>query len=144
MQVMGLSPVLQQALIAAIAKPVSGARIALPILPDTAPAPQPSQPLPQMAGAIGCSSIPLLIATAEVERPQERRRRLARNTDKALDLLERLNGAAAAGPVPPALLEELGQWAEQFEMPSEPGLRELARDVELRVRVELARHDMRA
>ena len=72
MQVAGLSPLLQQALIAAIAKPLASHAMARAAMPDMAP-PPPHQ-AQVMQSAMGSPSIPLLIATAEVERPSERRR----------------------------------------------------------------------
>ena len=37
--------------------------------------------------------------------------------------------------------QALAQWAEEFSLPDSPQLQSLARDVELRVKVELARHE---
>jgi hypothetical protein len=40
-------------------------------------------------------------------------------------------------------LQQLADWSAAFEAPEDPQLAALARDVELRVRVELAKHELR-
>jgi hypothetical protein len=87
------------------------------------------------------TSVQMLVALAATEPPRERRRRVVAEVDRGLGLLERLHAVSATGPVTPAVLAELSDWVEQFVPPDDPQAAEIARDVELRVRVELARHE---
>ncbi|WP_010214896.1 flagellar assembly protein FliX [Sphingomonas sp. PAMC 26621] len=133
MRVEGVSvPV--QALLAALPRATAGFRAT-----DAAPAATelPAPPRPLQAA----TSVQMLVALAATEPPRERRRRLVAEVDHGLGLLERLHAATAAGVAPPAMLTELADWAARFVPPDDPQAAAIARDVELRVRVELARHE---
>ena len=54
----------------------------------------------------------------------------------------RLDREVAAGAPPAEALEALADWRRGFTLPDDPQLAEIARAVDLRVRVELARHDL--
>lgn len=83
----------------------------------------------------------LLAAATALETPKDKRRREARPAARGLEILEQLHAAQVKGLPDAAALDALSQWAALFEMPDDPELAEIARDIELRVRVELAKHD---
>lgn len=110
-------------------------------LPGTSRADPPPPSAPSLAAA---TSVQVLVAAAAanaIESPGERRRRIARPLARGLDLLDQLDVAAQRGLPDPPTLDALEAWAQDFTLPEDAELAPLARDVELRVRVELARHD---
>lgn len=102
-------------------------------------APQPGAPLASPA-----TSVEMLVALASVDPVVERRRKLAAEADRGLALLERLHEESLGGGVLPERLEQLSAWVASFAVPDDPELASVAQDIELRVRVELAKHDLRA
>lgn len=86
------------------------------------------------------TSVEMLVALASVDPAVERRRKLAAETDRGLTLLERLRDGLERGAADPEHLHALADWVGGFAIPDDPGLAEVARDIDLRVRVELARH----
>ena len=138
MQIAGLPPALLQSLLAAASPKIERAFTAAAAeAPATPPAVIP--PAPQSA-----TSVQMLVAMAVAEPAFERRRRQAAEVDRGLSMLERLHAELAAGVVAPERLQELAAWSESFEVPDEPHLAGLAREIEVRVRVELAKHELRA
>ena len=83
----------------------------------------------------------LLAAATALETPQEKRRREARPSARGLEILDQLHAAGVKGVPEDKALDALAQWAAAFEMPEDPALADIAREIELRVRVELAKHD---
>ena len=138
MRIEGLPPAMLQALLAAASPKVERPVAAVAGAPDAPPAPA---PIP--AAAQAATSVQMLVAMAAVEPPSERRRRIAADTERGLSMLERLHEALATGVAPPERLRELADWAESFQAPDDPQLAGMAREVELRVRVELAKHEVR-
>ncbi len=133
MRVEGVSvPV--QALLAALPRATAGFRAT-----DTAPAATEVPAPPRTLQA--ATSVQMLVALAATEPPRERRRRVVAAVDHGLGLLERFHAASVAGTVLPAMLAEMADWAERFVPPDDPQAADIAREVELRVRVELARHE---
>ena len=111
---------------------------AAPALPVVELAPPP--PTPSLAAA---HSVQMLVAlsAASAENAQERRRREARPISDVLDLLEGLHRSSAMGVGAAEAIQRLEAWTGQFQEPSDPGLAEIARELELRVKVELAKHE---
>ena len=138
MQIAGLPPTMLQALLTAASPKVERAAATMTGAPEAPAAPAVIPP-----ASLPATSVQMLVAMAAMEPPSERRRKVAAETDRGLSMLERLNDALVAGVVPPEQLRELGDWATSFDAPDEPVLADLARDVELRVRVELAKHELR-
>lgn len=137
MQIAGLPPAMLQALLTAASPKIDRPFTAvegevLPMPPAAMP------PAPQAA-----TSVQMLVAMAALEASAERRRMIAAETDRGLSMLERLHAELAAGVVAPERLQELAQWSESFEMPDDPQLASLAREIEVRVRVEIAKHEVR-
>jgi hypothetical protein len=85
--------------------------------------------------------VQMLVAMAASEQTVDRRRKMAERVSQGLTLLERLNGEIAMGVVGAERLRELAEWSQRMETPDDPQLAQLARDLDLRVRVELARLD---
>ena len=140
MRIDNVAAVLRQALIAATAtKPAAGFR---PEADAVRPAPPPAAPVPPIAPPT--TSVAMLIAMAANDPVVERRRKLAEETDRGLSMLERLHRDLATGEPTPERLEEMAAWVEGFTPPDDPALGPVAREIELRVRVELAKHDLRA
>jgi hypothetical protein len=135
LQIAGITPLLQQALLTALPRAAQAFHtddvLRDPVAPMTTPAAQ-NPPT---------TSVQMLIALAEPA--LERRRKLAVETDRGVNMLERLHSELVQGVVPPERLQQLADWSAAFEAPEDPQLAALARDVELRVRVELAKHELR-
>lgn len=100
-------------------------------------------PLPNGAGAaVPTPSVQMLVALAAANPAIERRRKEAAKADRGLDLLERLHGELLAGVATPARLREVADWAQTMDTPEDPVLAAIVRDIDLRVRVELAKYDV--
>ncbi len=137
MQIAGLPPAMLQALLSAASPKIDRAFTAVEgEVVQTPPATMP--PAPQSA-----TSVQMLVAMAALEAAADRRRKIAEDTDRGLSMLERLHAELAAGMVAPERLQELADWSQNFEMPDDPQLAGLARDIEVRVRVEIAKHEVR-
>lgn len=139
MRIAGLPPAMLQALLAASAPRVEEAFAA--VTGKVEPGPLPAAALPPAPQA--ATSVQMLIAMAATEPAAERRRRIAVETDRGLTMLERLHAELVAGVVAPERLQELAQWSESFEAPDDPQLAGLAKEIEVRVRVEIAKHEVR-
>ncbi len=138
MRIDNVAAVLRQALLAATAaKPAAGFRAD----PDTV---RPAPPPATVPIAPPTTSVAMLIAMAANDPVVEQRRKLAAEADRGLSLLERLHRDLATGEPTPERLEEMAAWVEGFTPPDDPALGPVAREIELRVRVELAKHDLRA
>ena len=140
MRIAGLPPAMQQGLLAALAKAGEDFTTAVKAAETRAGAvlPAPAPPTAQPA-----TSVEMLVALAAAEPPVERRRKMAEATNRGLALLERLHAELLAGGLEPELVEELVEWSESFQAPENPELAALASEIEVRVRVELAKHELR-
>ena len=139
MRIGGLPPVLTQALLQSLLPKVEqGFRTAVRDGDGTGAAPHvlaaPAQQQPSPA-----TSVQMLVALAAAEPTKERRRKLAEQADRGLSLLERLHAQMVAGAPEPEKVQELLDWAKTFEVPDEPELAALANEIEVRVKVELAK-----
>ena len=88
----------------------------------------------------GVSGIEGLLALQAVGDPLERRRRKVRRGQGLLDQLESLRRDLLVGRVDPARLDAMLDILAEARERDEPGLDSLLDDIELRVRVELAKH----
>jgi len=86
-------------------------------------------------------SVQMLVTLASVEPAVERRRRVAIEAGRALNALDRLNDTLVAGLPPVERLREVAAWAGTVEVPEDPQLAAILKDIDLRVRVELAKHE---
>lgn len=97
------------------------------------PAVQPGQPL---------GTVQMLVTLAAYDPDRERRRQMAEQGANGLDELEALQVELATGDVTPARLEQLAEWVSHVEQPDDPVLAGIIAEIELRVRVELAKFDI--
>lgn len=86
-------------------------------------------------------SVEMLVTLATAEPTIERRRRAAADAERGLRALESLDRALSAGLPPVERLEEVAAWAAEEHAPQDPELAALLKDIELRVRIELAKHE---
>lgn len=128
-----------QMVLNALSKSDAALRLALPKMemPEAPRQGQQAAPTLQAATTVHV----LLAAATALETPKDKRRREARPAARGLEILEQLHAAQVKGLPDAATLDALSQWAALFEMPEDPELADIARDIELRVRVELAKHD---
>ncbi|MBY8337877.1 flagellar assembly protein FliX [Alteriqipengyuania sp. NZ-12B] len=108
--------------------------------PDVPTAQVPQQPAVQPGQPLG--SVQMLVTLAAYDPDRERRRQMAEQGCDGLDALEALQVELATGEVTPERLEQLAEWVAQVEQPADPVLAEIIADIELRVRVELAKFDI--
>ena len=108
--------------------------------PDAPSAPAPQQPAVQPGQPLG--SVQMLVTLAAYDPDRERRRQMAEQGSDGLDELEALQVELAVGEVSPKRLEQLAEWVSQVEQPNDPVLAAIMADIELRVRVELAKFDI--
>jgi hypothetical protein len=88
-------------------------------------------------------SVAMLLAMASVAgtTPSKVRERQIARAARGLDVLAGLQAAQARGLDPGPALAQLADWAKDVEMPEDPALAEFFRELDLRVRVELAKHE---
>ncbi|RYD64794.1 MAG: hypothetical protein EOP58_08825 [Sphingomonadales bacterium] len=138
MQIQGV-PMPVQMVLNALSRSDAALRVALPKM-EMPEAPQQGQQAGPTLQAATTVHVLLAAATA-LETPKDKRRREARPAARGLEILDKLHAAQVKGMPDEAVLDALTQWAAVFEMPDDPDLADIARDIELRVRVELAKHD---
>lgn len=136
MRIDSLSPMMARNLLAALPKSVAGYAN-----PADEPAAMPHQPL-AVPGAVPATSVQALVAIAVNNPIAERRRKQARDAERGIDALDRLHKELVAGTPNVARLREIAQWSQTISIPEEPTLAELMREIDLRVRVELAKLDI--
>lgn len=101
----------------------------------------PADPPPAPAGP-AMPSVEMLVTLGMQEPAIDRRRRVARDAARGLDLLDRLHQELLVGTPGVARLQEIAAWASSAETPPDPALAQIFRDVDVRVRVELAKYDI--
>lgn len=144
MRIDGLQSALQQVLLSSLAakgerfRP-DGGGTSPGALPADAPTPPAVNAVPHPA-----TSVQMLVTLAAADPIAERRRKAVAQADRGLAQLETLRDELATGLASPERLRALAGWAETFTIPDDPQLAELAREIELRVRVEIAKHDLTA
>ena len=97
------------------------------------PANQPQQPF----GSVG-----MLIALAAADPDREKRRKMALPAREGIELLEDLHTEIVTGNPSPARLAMLADWVRNVPIPEDETLASLLCEIELRVRVELAKLDI--
>jgi hypothetical protein len=133
----GLTPLMARSLLAALPKAVPGFRAAEGEAAQARPVPLQgggaTQPMPSVA---------MLVTLAAADPAVERRRKQAQDAERGLDRLDRLHRELVAGAPSVERLRELAEWSQGFEVPDEPALAAILAEIDLRVRVELAKHDV--
>ena len=97
----------------------------------------------QVPLAMTAPSVAMLLAMASVGgvAPTKARERQIARAARGLDGLAALHAAQARGLDPGPALAQLAEWAQDVDMPDDPALAEFVRELDLRVRVELAKHE---
>jgi hypothetical protein len=133
-----LSPILARSLLAALPKVAPG-------FPRIGEEPR-TQPMPHLSGpgAVPTPSVEMLVTLSAANPGIERRRKLAEDAGRGLDALDRLHKELVSGVASPERLQQIAEWSHSFETPDDPVLAQLLSDIDLRVRVELAKHDVQA
>ncbi|MCD2317079.1 flagellar assembly protein FliX [Sphingomonas sp. IC-11] len=125
-------------MLAILPKAEPGFRAALPQVDSPAPS-SVAQPHP---AAMPATSVQMLVQMAAADVSVERRRRIAESAGRGLALLQRLHAETLVPPAGVEAVRGLENWLETFEMPEDAELASLMQEIELRVRVELAKHEM--
>lgn len=134
MQVNAISSLLQT-LLASPAKPPS----AVPFAPE--PAAQPALAHPTIGNPTQSVQMLVTLAAAAMPPELERRRRITKQAQKGLDALEMLQAALVIGVSPAEPVRELRSWMEELTPSEDPALDALMNEIELRIQVELAKHE---
>ena len=139
MRIDNLSPILARNLLAALPKAAPGFA-----LDGEEPAAHATN-APQTTGATAPTpSVAMLVTLAASQQAVERRRRMAKDAERGIDALDRLHKELLAGAPSVERLREIAEWSQSFETPEDPVLASLLSDIDLRVRVELAKFDIEA
>lgn len=101
-------------------------------------------PVPSARGDIAnpaIGSVQMLVAMSTLAPAAERRRKAVANAAQGLSMLDRLRQSLATGKTGDMPLNDLHQWLEQRESSDNEELEALIRQIDLRVRVEIAKLD---
>ncbi|WP_448661368.1 flagellar assembly protein FliX [Sphingomonas sp. CJ20] len=138
MRIEGLSPILARSLLAALPKGV-------PSFPRTDIDPRALANHPVSGpGAPPMPTVEMLVALAVGDPGVERRRKQAAAAERGIDALDRLHKELVAGTPSVERLREVAEWSQSLETPDNPVLASILKDIDLRVRVELAKFDVEA
>ncbi len=138
MRIDNLTPLMARSLLAALPKAAAGFPI---VEEELAARPMPlqgtgtNQPVPNVA---------MLVTLAAADPSIERRRKQAVDAERGLNALDKLHKELATGTPSIERLREIVEWSENFEASDDPVLAGILSDIELRVRVELAKVDVQA
>ena len=139
MRIDNLTPLMARSLLAALPKAAPGFAVADAETAAARPTPMQgagtNQPVPSVA---------MLVTLAAADPAIERRRKQAVDAERGLDALDRLHKELATGTPSVERLQEIVEWSENFETSDDPVLAGILSDIELRVRVELAKVDVSA
>lgn len=140
MRIENLQGPMLQSLLAALPKVASGFSV------KEGEAPAAPAPVPQGTNAAQAlnPSVAMLVTLAAADPAIERRRKQAVDAQRGIDMLDQLHRELVAGVVSPAKLQAIVEWSETFEHSDDPALAAILSDIELRVRVELAKLDLQA
>jgi hypothetical protein len=103
-------------------------------------------PVPQGTNAAQAlnPSVAMLVTLAAADPAIERRRKQAVDAQRGVDMLDGLHRDLVAGIVAPERLQQIVEWSESFQHSDDPVLASILSDIEVRVRVELAKLDLQA
>ena len=138
MRIDNLTPLMARSLLAALPKAAPGFLVA----GEEAVARQ--APMQGAATNQPVPSVAMLVTLAAADPAIERRRKQAVDAERGIDALDRLHKELATGTPSVEALREIVEWSENFEASDDPVLAGILSDIELRVRVELAKIDVSA
>ena len=87
------------------------------------------------------TSVAMLLALASVDDPLTSRKKLVKKGEEALSHLEQLHVRLMTGQAAAGELDALARWLDEVETPEDPQLAAIMREIETRVRVELAKQN---
>lgn len=137
MRIGGVPQILQRALVAGM-KSVPAVQAAQQAV-RTASGEVSAQPAPSMPPA---HSVEMLVALSAAMPQSERTRQQAKYAERGLDRLEALRKALLRGTAKREELDELVEWVGERPKPEDSEFSELFNELEVRVRVELAKLDV--
>ena len=138
MRIDNLTPLMARSLLAALPKAAPGFAVAeegAAVRQMPMQGAGTNQPVPSVA---------MLVMLAATDPAIERRRKQAVDAERGLDALDRLHKELATGTPSVERLREIVEWSENFEASDNPVLAGILSDIDLRVRVELAKVDVQA
>lgn len=136
MRLESLPPMMTRSLIAALPKMLSDFRA-------TEEAAPPAHAAPASAAA-PATSVQMLVTIGAAATAVERRRQMAKRAERGLASLNELHVAQLCGTTTPSRLREIAAWSASLDMPEDPTLAAIQAEIDLRVRVELAKFDVEA
>ncbi|MBB5710754.1 flagellar assembly protein FliX [Sphingomonas xinjiangensis] len=89
-------------------------------------------------------NVAMLVTLAAADPMMDRRRRLAAQAERGVEMLDHLHKEVLVGVPSVERLREIAQWSQTLDTPDEPVLAQILADIDLRVRVELAKYDVEA
>ena len=139
MRIDNLTPLMARSLLAALPKAASG----FPVAEEEAAA----RPMPMHGTGQAQQtnpSVAMLVTLAAADPSIERRRKQALDAERGINALDKLHKELATGTPSVERLQAIVEWSENFEASDNPVLAGILSDIELRVRVELAKVDVSA
>ena len=140
MRIDNLTPLMARSLLAALPKAAPG----FPIAEEEAAARQMPVPMQGAATNQPVPSVAMLVTLAAADPAIERRRKQAIDAERGIAALDKLHKELATGTPSVERLREIVEWSENFEASDDPVLQSILSEIELRVRVELAKLDVQA
>ena len=110
---------------------------------EKAPAAAPL-PLQQTNVTNPVPNVAMLVTLAAADPMMDRRRRLAAQAERGVEMLDHLHKEVLVGTPSVERLREIAQWSQTLDTPDEPVLAQIMAEIDLRVRVELAKYDVEA
>lgn len=89
-------------------------------------------------------NVAMLVTLAAADPMMDRRRRLAAQAERGVEMLDHLHKEVLVGVPSVERLREIAQWSQTLDTPDEPVLAQIMAEIDLRVRVELAKYDVEA
>jgi len=102
---------------------------------------RPAPPL-QNTPAVSMPSVQMLVTLAATQDGIDRRRRIASEAGRGLDALGRFHDEIIAGAPSIDRLRDIADWAKHAQPPEDPTLAAIFREIDVRVRVELAKYNV--
>lgn len=130
--------------------PINPTRVNSASVPDTFAPPQtpatasgPTAPA-SAAATRGPISVDMLMSIAGSDGDREQRKRVVETADQGLQHLEALHRDTLSGKVDPDTLKGLSSWLSEQPEQVDPQVASIMRDISLRAKVELAKHEAAA
>lgn len=140
MRIENISSLMAHSLLAALPKAAESFSVTRE---DKAPAAAPLAPQ-QANVTVPVPNVAMLVTLAAADPMMDRRRRLAAQAERGVEALDHLHKEVLVGVPSVERLREIAQWSQTLDTPDEPVLAQILAEIDLRVRVELAKYDVEA